>query len=331
MTGTYILIVNWNGWRETIECLESVFRIDSPGYKVIVCDNGSDDGSMERIRSWAEGRLEVRGPPDHPLRRLSHPPVPKPIPRVEHDRGLAEKGGSSEDEGARLILVQAGENLGFAGGNNVGLRYALARGDFEYVWLLNNDTVVEPAALSHLLRRMKERPDAGICGSTLPFYSDPERLWARGGATFNKWFATAQCIGLHRPASEREDAESVERRMDYVAGASMLVSRAFLEDVGLLCEDYFLYFEEPDWAARAKGRHRLAYAPGSVVYHKVGASMEDFGKSRNDEQAARDLNLENALRFTRKFHPWAVPTVWLTVQAARALFFCRKGWRRICP
>src|SRR3990172_7009722 len=114
----YILIVNWNGWGDTVECLESVFRNDYPDYQVIVCDNGSEDGSLDLIRAWAEGNLDVFVPEDNPLRRLSIPPFAKPVPWVELDREQAETGGAGARDGARLILVQTGANLGFAGGDN---------------------------------------------------------------------------------------------------------------------------------------------------------------------------------------------------------------------
>lgn len=313
MNRVYILIVNWNGWRDTIECLESVFRNNHPDYRVIVCDNGSEDGSLDRVKAWASGDLDVWIQKGNPLRRLTNPPLPKPIPIVEYDRDRAESGGDPEEAKTRLILVNTGANLGFAGGNNVGLRYALRRDDFEFAWLLNNDTVVEPDALSHLVRRMEEKPHAGMCGSTLPFYHAPEILWARGGATYNKWIVHARCLGYRQPVNERIDPGEIERRMDYVAGASMLVSKGFLRDVGLLCEDYFLFYEEPDWAARAAGRYCMAYSPGSVVYHKVGAAVDTLGKPGEGRRRIVDLTMRNAIRFTRKFCPWALPTVYLRV------------------
>jgi len=319
----YILIVNWNGWGDTVECLESVFRNDYPDYQVIVCDNGSEDGSLDLIRAWAEGNLDVFVPEDNPLRRLSIPPFAKPVPWVELDREQAETGGAGARDGARLILVQTGANLGFAGGNNVGLRYALARDDFDFVWLLNNDTVIEAHALTHLVARMKEKPDAGMCGSTLPFYRDPGTLWARGGATYNKWIMHARCLGYREPTDRRFDHHRTERRMDYVAGASMLVSRVFLRDVGLLCEDYFLFYEEPDWAARAAGRYRLAYAPASVVYHKVGASIDMIPKPGEGKERIMDLTMRNAVRFTRKFYPWALPSLHLSIFCRKILHFAR--------
>lgn len=317
MEKVYVIVLNWNGWGDTIECLESVFRSDYPDYRVVVCDNGSRDDSLERIKAWAEGRLDAAVPHGNPLRSLSCPPVPKPLPLVEYDRTQAEAGGTALDGGSRLVLIRNGGNLGFAGGNNVGLRHALARGDFDYVWLLNNDTVVRPDALSQMVRRMRERPDAGICGSTLPYYHRPDRLWAQGGATYNKWLGFPRSIGLHRRTDQGVDPVRVERRMDFVAGASMLVSLPFLREIGLLCEDYFLYFEDLDWAVRARRRYSLAYAPASVVYHKVEASIGVIAAAdrRKEGRISKAFNRRSKIAFTKKYCPYALPTALLGLLA----------------
>jgi GT2 family glycosyltransferase len=85
-----IIILNWNDWKDTIECLESVFRNSYPNYQVVVIDNGSTNGSMEKIKTWADGKQEVLTPePSHPLYYLSHSPVQKPIPYIEYDRKTA--------------------------------------------------------------------------------------------------------------------------------------------------------------------------------------------------------------------------------------------------
>ena len=90
-----IIILNWNGWKDTIECLESVFRNNYPSYQVIVVDNGSTDGSIEKIKAWPNGKQEVLTPePSHPFYHLSHPPVKKPIPYVYYAREEAERGGN---------------------------------------------------------------------------------------------------------------------------------------------------------------------------------------------------------------------------------------------
>jgi GT2 family glycosyltransferase len=304
----YIVIVNWNGWKDTIECLESVFRNDYPSYRVVVSDNGSHDGSLEKIKEWADGLLSVDTAVGHPLYGLSHPPVQKPIPYREYSRTEAEKGGTP-DRNEKLILIRNLSNLGFAGGNNVGLRYVLSCDDFGYVWLLNNDTVIKQDALTCLVRRMRERRDAGMCGSTLPYYSDPDRVWALGGGRYNKWLAQSRNIGHLSPAAETPSVAAIESELDYLAGASMLVSRSFLKDIGLMCEDYFLYYEEPDWALRAKGRYTLAYAPDSIVYHKVAVSTGLLNKKGLSRDSSIWHEMRSHVRFTRRFFPKFSPIV----------------------
>jgi hypothetical protein len=317
MKTVYILILNWNGWGDTLECLESVFRHRGCRYRVILCDNGSEDRSVEKVKAWAEGLLDVRVPPGTPLRHLSFPPVTKPVPWVEFTRAEAEKGGKGDVSDTPLVLIQTGANLGFAGGNNVGLRYALAQEDCAGVWLLNNDTVVEPDALVPLLERLAHDSRIGMCGSLLPYYDRPEVVWAMGGGRYNRWFAWSRNIGLGRPVHEGADRVRVESQMDYLAGASMFVTPDFLREVGLMCEDYFLYFEEPDWSFRGWKLFVLAYAPQSIVYHKVGASTTSG--------VTMYYMLKNQIRFTIKFFPACLPTVF----ARAVLEFFRFALKRV--
>ena len=303
----YIIIVNWNGWKDTIECLESVFRNDYASYQVIVCDNGSKDESLENIKRWATGMLENEVMPSNPLYSLSFPPVRKPISFIEFTREEVDAVRNVNPTDARLILIQNAANLGFAGGNNVGIRYALGRDDFSHVWLLNNDVVMKPDALSHLVRRMNEKKDAGMCGSTIPYYSAPDTIWTLGGGIYNKWLSRSHSIGNMEPLRDAASRFDVEGTMDYLAGASMLVSRAFLREVGLLNEEYFLYFEEPDWALRGNGRFSLAYAPESIVYHKVGASTKTINGLGISSKSSRFHAMKSQLLFTRNFFPLFIP------------------------
>jgi GT2 family glycosyltransferase len=266
-----IILVNWRGWRDTIECLESVFRLDYPEFRVIVVDNGSADGSLEQIKRWAAAPGAAEPVVGSPLAAPAAP-LAKPVAYLEYDRAGAERG--PVEHTAPLVLIQSGANLGFAGGNNVGLRYAMRADGFAYAWLLNNDTVVEVDALAALVRRSRQVPSAGIVGSTLLYYARPSEVQAYGGAEFQPWRAHAKPIGIDAPR-RRLDAAAVARgeaSMGYVIGASMLVTAAFLRQVGLMQEDYFLYYEELDWARRGSPAFGLAYAEDSVVYHKVGGS-----------------------------------------------------------
>jgi GT2 family glycosyltransferase len=321
----YVIVLNWNGWRDTIECLESVLRLDYPDCKVVVCDNASSDGSLDQIRRWAQGELkaEARNPVVAPL---TSPPIPKPLSCAQVDPVAAKNEGVPD---AGLLLMQTKANLGFAGGNNVALRYALNRGDCDFAWLLNNDTVVRPDALSHLVRRMRERPDAGICGSTLLYYDDPSKVQAFGGSVYNKWVTRGGHIGKLANAERLPEAEEVERQMAYIVGASMLVRKSFLEQVGLMEERYFLYFEELDWAERARGRFQLAYSPRSIVYHKEGGTIGTHRDSSRRSALAEFYASRSRILFTRRHHPLALPSALAAVGLIAVHRSLNLRWRNL--
>ncbi|HXS75893.1 MAG TPA: glycosyltransferase family 2 protein [Terracidiphilus sp.] len=314
MPKVYIILVNWNGWEDTIECLESVFRLEYGNFCVIVCDNGSTDDSLSRIGEWADGKIQpVCGNPD--MKHLSYPSYPKPIPFLTMGPAIPKDlAGRNE----RLFLIQIGENLGFAGGNNVGLRIALDTGDLDYAWLLNNDTAVDPKALLHLVGRMEENPDSGICGSALLYYDDGKTVQALGGARYDWWTARVHHVGCGLKMDKAPPRQEVEQQLDYIVGASMLIRRAFLEDVGLMSERYFLFFEEIDWITRAKGRYQLVYSPESIVYHKQGKSTGEGSATSGQDDVAGLYGPRNRILYTRTHRPIALALVVPSVMASAA-------------
>ncbi|MFN3387138.1 MAG: glycosyltransferase family 2 protein [Candidatus Thermochlorobacter sp.] len=322
----YILLLNWNGWQDTLECLESVFRLYYPHYRVIVCDNGSTDDSLWHIQQWAKGQLSVWRPTHNALRSYSYPPIDKPITYCEYTRAEVESALSADEDDAKLIFIQTGENRGFAAGNNIGLRYALAKGDFDYIWLLNSDTVVAPDALLHLVEHALQDTTIGLCGSTLLYYHNPTLIQTLGGGHYNKWFALTSHLAENQPIEQFacEHRQQCSASMDYVMGASMLVSKAFLETVGLMSEEYFLYFEELDWAMRAHGRFKLGYAEKSVVYHKSGQSVGNT--PRKWSALSVFYSTCSRIKFVRKFYPQFLPLLYLRLTLS---FFhqCLKGQR----
>ena len=314
---TYIVIVNWNGWKDTLECLESVFRLGHENFEVVLCDNGSTDGSLQRIIEWSAGRQPASSF-SAKLGEYSWPPVAKPIPLIllqDIQTNASHPQGSGH---GRLTLIRSDENLGFAGGNNLALRYILDRNDHDYVWLLNNDTVVHPGALAELINRMQEDARIGICGSKLCFYSAPDLVQAYGGSTYSPITGRNRHIGVSKPISLLEDRARVERQLGYIIGASMLVSRRFLDSIGLMNEDYFLFCEELDWATRARGKFSQGYAPGSIVFHKQGNSIGGKWLTRKREPEESFIvsdfyAVRSQIRFTRRYYPRYLPFVALTV------------------
>ena len=319
-----IVIVNWCGAADTVGCLESLLRLDQEDVSVIVCDNGSNDGSIDTIKSWADGRIAAdrSGPawsclPDQRVRN-----------NFDYEVVTGRKLGESSGPMPFLTIVDIGDNLGFAGANNVGIRRALAWDDTRFVWLLNNDAIVAPTSLGAMLRYCTADPTIGLCAATLLHFDQPDQIQALG-AIHNRWTARAQVIGLGGDAAKLPSTETIERQMHLVPGASMFASRPFLETVGPMADDYFLYFEEADWMKRMGNRFRQAYARDAVVYHRGGATIGSSLLGRPSDTSLYYLT-RNALLFTIRNDIAVLPSVFLRVCLDTWRFFVRQdrcGWR----
>lgn len=162
-------------------------------------------------------------------------------------------------------LIQSEENLGFAGGNNLGLRYALER-DADYVWILNPDTTVEPESLERLAQTMSRFPEAGIVGSRLVRGDDGTTVLFNGGMI--DWNQGGKPVLPDMGKPEADVRAKTVTSIDYATGASMLVRRQLFEEIGLLPERYFLYFEETDFNIRARrAGWKVLLEPRSRVLH----------------------------------------------------------------
>lgn len=313
-----IVLVNWNGWRDTIECLESILKNNSDDYHVIICDNASTDGSFEKIIRWAGGEERVV-PASDAMVSYSTPAAAKPVAL----KCIDEDGNESGDHHAKLILMQTGANLGFAGGNNVGLRYALAESGCEYFWLLNNDTVIAPDAISNFITHLGEVKNLGMCGTRIHFYHQPGIIQALGGAKFNSWTGNSVCIANYESVDIDVDDSVVISKIDFIVGASMGVTRAFLEEVGLMQESYFLYYEEIDWAQRARGAYALGYAGKVTVFHKEGGAIGSSSVKGERSPMSEYYLMSSRLKYAAQFSPFKLPSILLYAAGQIMVRLCR--------
>jgi GT2 family glycosyltransferase len=305
----YVVLLNFRGWSDTVACLESLLASEDVKMRVIVCDNASGDGSLDRIEDWARGDVEAERPGEPRLARLLGR-IRRPLQYQRLDREEAESGRALVD--APLVLVDNGENLGFAAGNNVGLRLAMAQEDMAYAWLLNNDTLVEPGCLAAMRGALKERSDKAVCGSVIHFFDRPEVIQALGGNRFNRLTGiAAQSEGRFLDESEPYCPAATARRLAYVSGCSMLLPRRFLEEVGLMDEDYFLYYEEIDWFTRADNRFPPCIAPNAHLYHREGSAIGSPGWKRRATAFADYHLYRSRFLFMKKHHFSRLPVCFL--------------------
>ncbi|GAB4544388.1 MAG: glycosyltransferase family 2 protein [Thermodesulfovibrionia bacterium] len=243
-----IIVLNYNNFKDTIDCLNSLADLTYPNYKVLIIDNASEDDSVKRIHKWL----------------------------IEQERDFQILGEDSLFNIKTLpdfILVIKNKNTGYAGGNNTGIRLAIKNGA-RYVWILNNDTTVHPDALTELVKVAERQPMIGIVGSKIYFFDNPDRIWFSSG-----YYVTDKRCDI---------TEMVEKDVMVISGCSFLIKKELIDDIGFLWEGYFLYFEENDYCMRARRNGwKVYFSPLSKVYHKVSRSVGEnspmflYYKARN--------------------------------------------------
>ena len=214
-----IIVLNWNGLNDTLDCLESLDQLDYQSYKVLVLDNGSTDGSVEAIRGH--------------------------FPHV--------------------ALIENAENLGYAEGNNRGAEYALQAGA-DYIFVLNNDTVLCQDILTRLVGAAEANPRVGAVGPKIYYHAQPRRIWFAGG-TIDWQHGLTVNLG-----ADKDDVGQFEevRSVDFLAGCALLIKREAWENVGSFDSRFFMYWEEIDWCTRAqRAGYDLLFIPQAKMWHKV--------------------------------------------------------------
>ncbi len=169
----------------------------------------------------------------------------------------------------RIELLVVGQNLGFAGGMNVGMRHALERGAGAVI-LLNNDTIVDPALLTALAAAAEQLPQAGILGPAIYYHAAPDTIWQLGDNE-HPWLP----VPLRLPPTPQTLAAGAPLRVDYLTGCCLFIRRRVLEEVGLLDERYFMYFEEADFCRRTRNAgFEIWLTPAARLWHKVAISAQ---------------------------------------------------------
>lgn len=269
----YIIILNYKKWEDTLDCLESVFQSSYENYSVIVIDNNSENGSLEYLMQWAESRQAAYS--------------------FEWRHWRKEDISVSFDfqSFARLNFIQNNVNAGFAGGMNIALR--ILQNSDAYLWLLNPDVVVAEDTMAELVSFTMTRPLRSITGATIRSYSGNRDLLFYGGFKVNFFSATVSSI---------EQTTSVNR-LDYISGGCLFTHASNLELLGLLPEEYFLYWEETEWCYLAKQKgFGLYVCTAALCYDKISTVIgKDF--------KANYYYSRNGLRFVSKFRRQCIPVV----------------------
>jgi len=248
MIPVYIILVNYNGYLDTIECVKSLNNIKNVNYRIIIVDNASTDNSVDMLR----------------------------------------KNDLCQD----CIIIESEKNLGFSGGNNLGIQLALDQGA-KYILLLNNDTIVDPNFLHYMLSTFEKDNEIGVVGCKINYYPETNKIWYGGG--YINWF---KFIGEHIGTKEEDNGKyDKEKEIDFMTGCCMLIKREVFETVGLLTEEYFMYFEDVDFCVNVRNYgFKIWYNPKAVIYHKVG-----YSSGGEESPFFIKWTTKNRIKFMRKY------------------------------
>jgi len=252
-----VLILNWNGDEDTAECLKSIRKSAPGGFVPVVIDNGSKAESLEKLKRECSGICS----------KILY------LNRSE----LAESQGTSRAEFLEyldddtLVFIENGENLGFAKGNNVGVRFAEAIGA-EWVMLLNNDTVVAPGTFQELRKFLGKHPEFSAITAQVRDFHAKRRIQNCGGDLTYFGSRKYKFANMDPSTLPKSDFSVVT----FVTGCALLFK---YKAVGALTEDFFFGEEDYEFALRMKRRGlEMACAHGAVVYHKGGATIRQSSR-----------------------------------------------------
>lgn len=300
----YIIVLNWNGWKDTIECLESVYNNCYRNYQVVVVDNNSENDSVNKIKLWANNKISMDIAKENAVYSKYSKIVNKPIPLIEYNYNDAINGGNVHKEmdicqkllgnyKYPLVIIHSGRNLGFSDGNNIGIKYALSKGDLDYVWILNNDTVIDKNALEEMVKLAESNKKIGMVGSKLLYYYNQDTIQEVYGEV--NWKDNGKGIGT----GEQDDGQW-DRNIEVkgrIMGASILVKNQVIHQIGILDDNYFMEYEDADWCMRAiRAGWKIFYCYKSKIWHKEGGTITGNNKIKK-RFLLRSVNLETLSRF----------------------------------
>jgi GT2 family glycosyltransferase len=292
------VVVAFNASDVIAGCVESLLAQRHGRPKIVVVDNASTDDTVPVIRKWA----------------AKHPEVAF--------REFASGERPDHADAGDVTLLHSTVNTGFAGGVNLGLALLAAMPEIGHFWVLNPDAFADEDATGGIMAAAARTPGYALMGGRV-CYADPKTRIQIDGGTLNKWTGVSGNVNLGKDADKTPLPRADQ--LDFITGANMVASRRFYETAGPMAEDYFLYYEEADWAMR-RGAMPLVVAPGFTVYHYAGTAIGSPTLDRMASPFSFWFKYRGRTMFIRRFNPVALP-VTLAYAAAKAAQIALKGAR----
>lgn len=281
-----IVIVSFESSEVIVPCLESLARTKELGLRIAIVDNASSDGTLETIANWVT-RWNLKND------QLQQSYQCHESHNCLHFGNIVPW----------LTVIKSGANLGYAGACNIGLEFLRKKTNVPGYWILNPDCVVAEDSVRHYLSEIRRHPRFGLMGGRTIYCEEPQLIQSDGGKV-SLW--TGVCTNIHQGLLPTTTKYPNIDELQFISGANFIVSKEFYDQAGPMCEDYFLYYEEVDWAFR-RGSLPLAFSTKALVYHIGGTAIGTGAVTRPASAFANYFNYRNRIKFLYRFNPIAIP------------------------
>lgn len=285
-----VILLNYNSWKDTVECIDSLLQSSYENFNIIVVDNCSSDDSIEKISQYLKmGRLSLEN----------------------HNYNFKDKYTILNYDGSnfsieeiknesRVYFIKNSSNGGFSKGNNIGLKFCESKLNSKYYWILNNDTIVDRYAIENLVLFSESNNNDGFIGATILEYYNPKTIQCTCGAKYYKAFTISKNCNEGKSIDE---IDSLTESSNFISGCSIFGHKSLFLKVNNLSEDYFLYFEELDLMQKAN-RHNIKkkWAKNVYVYHKEGASIGSENIQHKKSLLSEYYSNYSCLTYNHKFY-----------------------------
>jgi GT2 family glycosyltransferase len=278
-----VIVLNWNTWRDTIECLESLYHGTYANLTIVLVDNHSTDDSLVQIKQWfcgTSGEQLSTQFPEHVFPNTVKPVKCISLP-VKQGKIDIKEGAVGREDKREIILLENDYNAGFAKAANLAIDFALNCKSSSYIYILNNDTVVEKNALAVLIDFMEKNEEISVATSTIFHYDQPQRIAIAGGR-ITPW---AKIIHY------QDKIAADFRKVDFVSGCALMVRAIIFRQYGYLSERFYYGEEDIEFSWRMnKLNVEMVCLYTSIVYHKISSSAQKYFSSRPEKVYLNALN-----------------------------------------
>ncbi|SUY45820.1 glycosyltransferase [Clostridium putrefaciens] len=279
-----IVILNWNGYEDTIECLESIVKNETDKFTVFLLDNGSSDGSLIYIEEWIKSNYKLKN-------------------IIVDDKEFNVMKSYND---FNLIFIRGEKNLGFAGGNNLVLNKV--KYNYEYSLLLNNDTVITEDSISNMVRYLDDNKNTGALSCNIRLYRDKQMLWNAGGRF--------TLYGDRRYYTQNKIDRLIKQGKEslvtpFITGCVLMIRKEILLKHGVLSEKFFFGEEDFNYCKRLKNNNVLVESIlTSIIYHKVGSSINKTGITNRSRCNSYVVHFSNRIINQKEFYNYGYWLVW---------------------